>query len=125
MSWLFNFMFSHPRICACFKTVFCRKFNTYEIAHRYELVPLDGFSVYVLKRSAAEGETAHWLCPSCAKNGKYGYMQKIGDDESNGGVSTAIVACSRCKNQYSMCIIDFMRLWGRYAEELVIHSNVP
>lgn len=88
---------------------------------RYELKALaPGFSAYVLKQSAAEGEPAHWLCPHCKANGMIGLIQLSPNDSFQaqffpGEQNLAHLVCGNCRMEFTMPRSVFSAAWGKYA----------
>ncbi len=94
------------------------KFQTY--ANRYTLKKLaPGFSAYVLKASAANGEPAHWLCQDCLAHGEIGSIQKSADDAFEklfpGENTTTHLRYMRCGATFTMPDEDFAALHSKYA----------
>ena len=88
---------------------------------RYELKALaPGFSAYVLKQSAANGEPAHWLCPHCKAKGVIGFLQLSPNDTFQaqffpGEQNLAHLVCGNCRMEFTMPRSAFTATWGKYA----------
>lgn len=88
---------------------------------RYELKKLaPGFSAYVLKESAADGEPPHWLCPHCKAKGMIGMIQLSANDSFEaqffpGEKNTAHLVCGNCRAAFTMPRAAFDALWDKFA----------
>ena len=89
-------------------------------ADRYKLKPLaPGFTPYVLKESAADGDASHWLCPECLHRGKVGFIQLDPDDAFHrtfpGEHGNAHLVCIACDRRFTIPAAVFDAAWGKYA----------
>ena len=87
---------------------------------RYQLKSLaPGFSPYVLKESAANGEPPHWLCPHCTAKCVKGILQLSGDDAFQsffpGEKNLAHIVCGNCSKQFTMPRAAFDAAWNKFA----------
>jgi len=53
--------------------------------------------VYVLKKSEADGDDAHWLCPNCSNDERRLTLQPI-----NSAVKGSVARCTHCKTDFYM-----------------------
>lgn len=88
--------------------------------NRYELKILaPGFSAYVLKESAANGDQPHWLCPKCHAKGMIGIIQLSPTDgfasTFPGEQNIAHLVCASCEAEFSMPRDAFNVSWGKFA----------
>ena len=88
---------------------------------RYELKSLaPGFSAYILKESAANGEPPHWLCPHCAAKGVIGLLQLSENDAFQSQFfpcekNLAHIVCGSCHAQFTIPRATFNATWGKFA----------
>lgn len=88
---------------------------------RYQLKLLaPGFSAYVLKESAANGEQPHWLCPHCTAKGMIGILQLSEDDTFQarffpGEQNLAHIICGSCNARFTMPRDAFNAAWNKFA----------
>ncbi len=79
---------------------------------RYKLITVSGgLSVYALKKSSADGEPPHWLCPKClAKDVKM--LVAWEPCEFEAGRKQTMLHCIDCGYGGTVDRADFERAWG-------------
>lgn len=89
-------------------------------AGRYKLKLLaPGFTPYVLKESAANGDPPHWLCPECLHRGKIGFIQLDPDDAFHRTFpnehGNAHLVCIACDRHFAIPDAVFDANWDKFA----------
>jgi len=87
-------------------------------AKRYKLItPAPGFSAYALKEDCADGEPPHWICATCLRNGKIGFLQTSQNDAFQRqffSQSIKHLVCDCCKTTFELPVAAFDAAWGKY-----------